>query len=126
MNFKKGIYNIIFGIIGQLLTVVFAIIVPKVIIIGYGSSVNGLLSTINQLFVYLSLFEAGVGTATLQALYKPLTENNRGEINSILAATHKYYIRTSKLYFAALTLFSVHKLHNGGSSYIFRRARQCS
>ena len=83
MNFKKGIYNIIFGIIGQLLTVVFAIIVPKVIIIGYGSSVNGLLSTINQLFVYLSLFEAGVGTATLQALYKPLTENNRGEINSI-------------------------------------------
>ena len=107
MNFKKGIYNIIFGIIGQLLTVVFAIIVPKVIIIGYGSSVNGLLSTINQLFVYLSLFEAGVGTATLQALYKPLTENNRGEINSILAATHKYYIRTSKLYFAALTLFSV-------------------
>ena len=56
MNFKKGIYNIIFGIIGQLLTVVFAIIVPKVIIIGYGSSVNGLLSTINQLFVYLSLF----------------------------------------------------------------------
>ena len=107
MNFKKGIYNIIFGIIGQLLTVVFAIIVPKVIIIGYGSSVNGLLSTINQLFVYLSLFEAGVGTATLQALYKPLTDNNRGEINSILAATHKYYIRTSKLYFAALTLFSV-------------------
>ena len=105
MNFKKGIYNIIFGIIGQLLTVVFAIIVPKVIIIGYGSSVNGLLSTINQLFVYLSLFEAGVGTATLQALYKPLTENNRGEINSILAATHKYYIRTSKLYFAALLIF---------------------
>ena len=55
MNFKKGVYNIVFGIIGQVLTVLFAIIVPKVIIIGYGSSVNGLLSTINQLFVYLSL-----------------------------------------------------------------------
>lgn len=107
MNFKKGVYNIVFGIIGQVLTVLFAIIVPKVIIIGYGSSVNGLLSTINQLFVYLSLFEAGVGTATLQALYKPLTENNQGKINSVLAATHKYYIRTSKLYFAALVLFSV-------------------
>lgn len=106
MNFKKGVYNIVFGIIGQVLTVLFAIIVPKVIIIGYGSSVNGLLSTINQLFVYLSLFEAGVGTATLQALYKPLTENNQGKINSVLAATHKYYIRTSKLYFAALVLFS--------------------
>lgn len=106
MNLKKGVYNIIFGIIGQVLTVLFAIIVPKVIIIGYGSAVNGLLSTINQLFVYLALFEAGVGTATLQALYKPLTENDKNEVNSVLAATHKYYIRTSKMYFAALVLFS--------------------
>ena len=32
MNAKKGIYNIVFGILGQALTVVFAIIVPKVII----------------------------------------------------------------------------------------------
>ncbi len=106
MNLKKGVYNIIFGVIGQVFTILFAIIVPKVIIIGYGSSVNGLLSTINQLFVYLALFEAGVGTAALQALYKPITENDRGEISSVLAATHKYYIRTSKLYFAALVLFS--------------------
>ena len=97
MNLKKGVYNIIFGIIGQVLTVLFAIIVPKVIIIGYGSAVNGLLSTINQLFVYLALFEAGVGTATLQALYKPLTENDKNEVNSVLAATHKYYILTSKM-----------------------------
>ena len=28
MNAKKGIYNIVFGILGQALTVVFAIIVP--------------------------------------------------------------------------------------------------
>ena len=37
MNAKKGIYNIVFGILGQALTVVFAIIVPKVIIEYYGS-----------------------------------------------------------------------------------------
>ena len=43
MNAKKGIYNIVFGILGQALTVVFAIIVPKVIIEYYGSEVNGLL-----------------------------------------------------------------------------------
>ena len=42
MNAKKGIYNIVFGILGQALTVVFAIIVPKVIIEYYGSEVNGL------------------------------------------------------------------------------------
>ena len=58
MNAKKGIYNIVFGILGQALTVVFAIIVPKVIIEYYGSEVNGLLSSISQILVYLGLFEA--------------------------------------------------------------------
>ena len=104
---QKGIYNIIFGILGQALTVVFAIIVPKVIIEYYGSEVNGLLSSISQILVYLGLFEAGVGTASLQALYQPIAEGGKKDINSILSATNKYYKRTSKLYFAALVVFSV-------------------
>lgn len=107
MNAKKGIYNVIFGILGQALTVVFAIVVPKVIIEYYGSEINGLLSSISQILVYLGLFEAGVGTASLQALYQPISEGKRNDINSILAATHKYYRRTSKLYFIALIIFSV-------------------
>lgn len=105
MNAKKGIYNIVFGILGQALTVVFAIIVPKVIIEYYGSEVNGLLSSISQILVYLGLFEAGVGTASLQALYQPIAEGGKKDINSILSATNKYYKRTSKLYFAALVVF---------------------
>mgnify|MGYP000322781090 CR=1 FL=1 len=32
MNAKKGIYNIVFGILGQALTVLFEFIFPKVII----------------------------------------------------------------------------------------------
>lgn len=107
MNAKKGVYNIVFGILGQALTVVFAIIVPKVIIEYYGSEVNGLLSSISQILVYLGLFEAGVGTASLQALYQPIAEGGKKDINSILSATNKYYKRTSKLYFAALVVFSV-------------------
>ena len=106
MNLKKGMYNVIFGVIGQVLTIIFAIIVPKVVIEGYGSEINGLLSSINQLFVYLALFEAGVGTASLQALYKPVALEEKNGINEVLAATHKYYMRTSLMYFIALMLFS--------------------
>ena len=96
MNAKKGIYNIVFGILGQALTVVFAIIVPKVIIEYYGSEVNGLLSSISQILVYLGLFEAGVGTASLQALYQPIAEGEKKDINSMKIAKRKKFL----IYFA--------------------------
>ena len=69
---KKGIYNIFFGIVSQIITVIMGLILPQMIVEQYGSGVNGLLSSVSQIFVYLALFEAGVGTATMQALYKLL------------------------------------------------------
>lgn len=95
---KKGIYNIIFGLVSQIITVLIGIILPKLIIEQYGSEVNGLLSSVGQIYVYLALFEAGVGTATMQALYKPIAQDNHSGVNSILAATNSYFKKTGLLY----------------------------
>lgn len=83
------------------------IIIPKLIIVNIGSEANGLVSSVNQIYVYVNLLEAGVGVATLQALYHPVGMGNKAEINAIISATKHYYDRISIYYACAVMLLSI-------------------
>lgn len=74
---KKGIYNIIFGFLGQIITLALGIIIPKLFITNLGSAANGLLSSVGQVLSYLTILEAGLGGASIQALYKPIGVNDQ-------------------------------------------------
>lgn len=91
MNAKRGFYNVFFGIVSQIVSIALGIIIPRLVLVSLGSESNGLLSSVNQALVYLNLLEAGIGTATLQALYKPVAEFDTQSINHIMAATNRYY-----------------------------------
>lgn len=104
---KKSIYNILFGVLGQLVTIAFGIIIPRLFLTSYGSETNGFLSSVTQLFAYMTLLEAGVGAATIQALYGPIGRGERGKINGILSATNKFYKRTGYVYFACVIVMAV-------------------
>lgn len=103
---KKSIKNVIYGILSQAITIGLGIILPKLFIFSYGSEINGMLSSVNNIFSYIALLEAGVGTATLQALYGPIAKNNQDDINSILAATDRFYKRVGFFYLIAVMLFA--------------------
>ena len=103
---QKGFFNILYGALGQLLIIAFSVVTPLLVMENYGSEVNGLLHSTEQIFVYLSLLEAGIGYASLQALYRPVAENDRREINAIMAATRIYYNRTGTLYTLAVVAFA--------------------
>ncbi len=99
MNKGKRIIKIFgYGVISQVVTLLLGIIIPKLMIVSYGSEVNGLLSSIRQVFVYVALLEAGIGTASLQALYAPVALGDNKRIYEIMAATSAYYKRTGVLY----------------------------
>lgn len=66
--------------------------------LNYGSEANGLVASITQIIAYLSLLEAGVGAASIQALYRPIGQNDRSKINDILAATSIYYKNRALLF----------------------------
>lgn len=82
------------------------IVIPKLLIVGYGSEVNGLLSSVRQIFVYVALLEAGIGTAALQALYEPVAKEDRKRTSEIMAATDRYYRRTGILYGLSILIIS--------------------
>ena len=72
-----------------------------------GSEANGFMASITQIFVYMSILEAGVGTAAIQALYKPIGLDDKHKINGILSATSKYYKKTGKYYLLAVVVMSI-------------------
>ena len=95
---KKVKLNFIFGILAQVITLGIGIIIPKLFISSFGSEVNGYINSINQIITYIALLEAGVGAASIQALYAPIGNNQKDKINGILAATNKFYTRTAVIY----------------------------
>ena len=54
---KNSINNLVWGMIGTIVTSIVAIIIPRLFIVNYGSEINGLLSSIKQIYVYLALLE---------------------------------------------------------------------
>lgn len=99
--------NLISGIVYQVVLIALGFLLPRLYLENFGSEVNGVLSTIKQIFTYMSLLEAGVGLATTQALYKPIAENNRRQASAILSATNIYYFRTGVIYAVIVLVIAV-------------------
>ena len=106
-NRKKSINNLVYASLNQIVLIVFGIVLPRLWTVSYGSEVNGLLNSLNQFLVCLGLFEAGIGSATLQALYKPVAESNWDGINSVLAASSQYYRKVGRWYLLGLITLSI-------------------
>lgn len=106
-NAKKSVYNVLTSILGQVITIAMGIVIPRLVLVNLGSENNGLLSSITQVLGYASLLEAGVGLASLQALYKPIAENDKPAVNAIMSATNLYYRRTGIVYLVIVVLLSV-------------------
>lgn len=95
---KNIIKNLLVSFLGQLLIIFLGFLLPRIILMNYGSDTNGLTSTITQIFTYLALFEAGIGQATKNALFKPLNNNNENEINEIVTISKKQFGKVSLIY----------------------------
>ena len=106
MNAKRGFGNVIMNILSQIVTLVLGIVIPRLILVNLGSEANGLLTSVSQVLVYVALLEAGIGTASLQALYGPVAKDDKTAISEILSATNHFYRRTGKIYFAVVLLLT--------------------
>ena len=99
--------NVVSSLIYQVVLIALGFLLPRLYLENFGSEVNGVLSTIKQIFAYMILLEAGVGLATTQALYKRIGEKDYKSANSVLAATNTYYVRTGVIYLALVIVIAV-------------------
>ena len=91
-------YNLLSGVLYQVVLIALSFLLPRLYLENFGSEVNGVLSTIKQIFAYMVLLESGIGLATTQALYKPVAEKNHNKISSVISATHSYYVKVGIIY----------------------------
>ena len=107
MKTNRVFNNFFSSILSQIVTLAFAIVIPRLILVNLGSEANGLLSTIDQILVYVGLLEAGIGVASLQSLYGAFGKNDTNKVSSIVSATNTLYHRTGTAYFFVVVLLSV-------------------
>lgn len=103
MRSEQALKNMMANIGLQLIVFLSGIILPRFYLEAYGSSVNGMITSVGQFLSYLGLAEAGVGTASLVALYGPLANEKHDEVNSILSATKRFYNKSGVI-FLTLTM----------------------
>lgn len=107
MRLKNSLYNIFFLLIQQLVTAIYGLVIPSLIIRTYGSSVNGVVSSITQFLSYISLLEAGVGGVITAAMYKPLAEKNENELSGIVIATEQFFRKLAKIFIVYLVVLAI-------------------
>ena len=95
---KKTFKNILYAVIQYLVTIICGFIVPRLIIQTYGSSVNGIISSITKFLGYITLLELGIGPVIKSILYKPISLKNKEEITAILKSSEKFFKKLSLIF----------------------------
>lgn len=98
MRSEQAFKNMAANLFLQIVVFISGIILPRFILQAYGSSINGMITSVNQFLTYLGLAEAGVATASVVALYTPLALGRKDDVNSILSAARKFYNRSGVLF----------------------------
>ena len=104
---KKLGKNVISSFAGQLLILMLGILLPRFVLTTYGSDANGLLATITQIFTYLALLEAGIGQATKNALYKPISNGDKLEMTNIYNSSCHYFRRITIGYAVGVCVIAI-------------------
>lgn len=83
--------NIAYGYISTIVTSIFSIICRTVFVYTLGANFLGLSGLFNNVLGVLSFTELGIGSAIVFSLYKPIAEQQREKIKSLLALYKKAY-----------------------------------
>lgn len=95
---KNKLYlNILSTTIYEIIAIISGFIVPKLILQSYGSTINGLVSSIEQSLSFFVLTDMGIGAVVLAALYEPLSQKDNLKISKIVCSGQKFFNKMGTL-----------------------------
>ena len=95
------------GLLLQISIVISGFIVPKIILTYFGSSVNGLVSSINQFLNYIALLEGGVTGVIYANLYKAITSEDNNKISSIVMTSKNFFNKIGLIFLCYVIILSI-------------------
>ncbi len=98
--------NMASGLLLHAINIISGFVIPRLILLNYGSTINGLTNSISQFLSYVALVEMGIGNASIVKLYEPVSVNDIDSISIIISETRRKYLRASGGYSAIVLLLS--------------------
>ncbi len=95
---RTFLYNTVTTGFLQLVNMLAGFVVPQVMLRYYGSEINGLVTSVTQFIAYFNLVEAGLASAAVYSLYKPLADRDTGRVSAICSAAKKFYTQSGYLF----------------------------
>ena len=98
--------NIAVSVIYQLTAAVCSLILPRYILLTFGSDVNGILQSVGQLLNYTVLMECGVGGLITASFYKPLAEGDNEHVSDIFNNAKRFFDKISYVYIGLVAVLA--------------------
>ncbi|MDO5147868.1 MAG: polysaccharide biosynthesis C-terminal domain-containing protein [Oscillospiraceae bacterium] len=103
----KNIYiSAAVGLIEELVAIVCGFVLPRMILLCFGSNYNGIVATVTQFIGCIALLKSGIGMATKAALYSPLHNNDKNKVSGIMAATMKFLRKVAMIFVLGIVIFA--------------------
>lgn len=102
MRSKRALVNTLTAIIFQLITLAVGFVLPRLYVEAFGSTYNGLNQTVSQIMKLLAVLQAGIAASSIQALFKPIAENDKNTITAIFKYIDKQYKRMGYVFIVLL------------------------
>lgn len=106
MRGKTACYNAISSLTLELVSIICGFVLPRVVLSAFGSTYNGLLTSITQFLSAVTLLRAGVGGVTRAALYNHLAKNDVDRISAIVVATKRFMQKIAYIFAIGLLVFA--------------------
>ncbi len=91
-NNKQLSLNILISILNQLVIIVCGFILPRVLLESFGSTVNGLVTSIRQFLNFITFLEMGIGVVISSSLYEPLFKQDTEKVSAIIVSSKRFLI----------------------------------
>lgn len=106
MRTQKSFLNMIVGVIGQGLGIILSFVIRIFFSRFLGATYLGLNGLFSNILSVMSLVELGIGSAIIFSLYKPLAEDDKGQIKALMSLYRKFYSFVGVFIFTAGLMMS--------------------
>ncbi len=93
-----GIYQAVYFVCG--------LILPRYLLLHFGSDYNGVVSSVNQFLSFITILQVGIAGSTRFALYKVLADDDIKGVSGIIRATEKYMRKVGLVLLAYIGVLS--------------------
>lgn len=105
MNRRQKLYlNTTTALLNQVVALVCGFILPRYILVYFGSDVNGLVTSMTRFLSVISFLELGIGPVIQSNLYNPLADNDMDMISKIVVSAERFYRRIAYFFLVYIVI----------------------